>query len=825
MGSHATPSPAPPLDSPLPPLTHTLGVPRIGPRRELKRALERHWRGELGEAALAETARGLRRKGWEAQRQAGVDLVASNDFSLYDHVLDTLCLVGAVPARFDFAEARISTATMFAMARGGARGQRALEMTKWFDTNYHHLVPELGPGTTFRLAHDKPFEELAAARAAGLAAKPVLLGPVTFLRLAKAAEDAPAGFDPLSLLPPLLAVYAQVLQRLDRQGASWVQLDEPVLALDLPDAWRAALARSCELLRAAAPRLRLLVATYFGPLGANLDTFLRLPVAGLHVDAVRGRAELPDLLERFPRGRTLSLGVVDGRNVWRTDLAAAWAQLERARAAVGSEHLMIAPSCSLLHVPWSLRAEPAIPAEVRPRLAFAEEKLAELVTLARALRGAPMGAEIADSRRISGPVAPGLAARLPGGWLLGVGGCSPGAAAGRPVAGAGPLAGSDHPVAGDGRPGGAVRFAGLLTLAAAGDSSGALIRRLPYPARRRLQHERLQLPPWPTTTIGSLPQTDAIRGARARWRSGELDAAAYQATLERETAAAIAQQQAAGLDVLIHGELERTDMVEHFAEQLDGFVTTQQGWVQSYGSRYVRPPILHGPVRRRGPLTVRWARFAQALTSHPVKGMLTGPATILKWSFPREDQPLAATCAEIAAAIREEAIDLERAGIGIIQIDEPALREGLPLRSADRADYLAWAVACFRLAAGGVSPAAQIHTHMCYAEFADILPAVIALDADVLTIEATRSGRDAVAPFAAAGYPNEIGPGVWDIHSPHVPSAADMADRLARARAAGLPADRLWVNPDCGLKTRTWQEVAPALHNLAAAARALRASG
>ena len=736
----------------------------------MKRALEGYWRGEIDGAALKEAAQGVRLAGWRRQQEAGIDLVACNDFSLYDHVLDTACLVGAVPPRFDFHEARISTDTMFAMARGA----RALEMTKWFDTNYHHLVPELGPRTAFRLASDKPFAEFQEARAAGVRAKPVLLGPLTFLALSKPDPEAPAGFDRLALLEPLLAVYAEVLQRLDRLGAEWVQLDEPALALDLPVEVQRVYPLAYEALRAAAPRLQLLVAAYFGPLGANLPAFLQLPVAGLHVDAVRGRAELPALLDRLPRGRTLSVGIVDGRNVWRTDLADAWAQLERARAAVGTERLLIAPSCSLLHVPWSLRAEEQLPEPLRRRLAFADEKLAELATLARAMRGLPEGAAIADSRPEVRP----------------------------------PLE----------------RPAPLVALAADGDPGGALARRLPYPARRQLQRQRLHLPLFPTTTIGSFPQTDAVRTTRARWRAGEMDGAAYQQAIEQETAAGIAVQEAVGLDVFIHGELERTDMVEHFAEQLEGFAVTRQGWVQSYGSRYVRPPILHGPVRRRGPMTVRWARFAQSLTSRPVKGMLTGPVTILKWSFPRQDQPLARSCAEIALAIRDETTDLERAGIAIIQIDEPALREGLPLRSAERADYLAWAVGCFRLAAGGASPAAQVHTHMCYAEFADILPAVVAMDADVLTIEAARSGPDAVAPFATAGYPNEIGPGVWDIHSPAVPTAAEMVERLQRAAAAGLPIERLWVNPDCGLKTRSWQEVEPALRHLVAAARQLRDS-
>ena len=646
-------------------------------------------------------------------------------------------------------------------------------MTKWFDTNYHHLVPELSAETRFRLASDKPLAEFREAMQAGVRTKPVLVGPLTFLLLAKPDPDV-AGtgdFDRLrhQLLEPLLEVYAQVLRRLEALGADWVQLDEPALALDLRPDWRAAFGPTYQALSRAAPRLRLMVASYFAPLADNLDVFLQLPVDGLHVDAVRGAADLPRLMDRFPRGRTLSLGVVDGRNVWRSDLLAAWSHLERARAAAGAGSVMVAPSCSLLHVPYSLQAEEQLPPELVARLAFAEEKLGEVVTLARALRG-----------------------DVPG-------------ELGRPAAEAATATPSS-----------------LVALAADGDRAGALLRRLPYPARRSLQQERLGLPLLPTTTIGSFPQTDEVRAARARLNTGELDAAGYRAAMEIETARAISLQEAAGLDVLVHGEFERTDMVEHFAQQLEGFAHTRHGWVQSYGSRCVRPPIQHGPVRRRGPMTVDWAQFAQSRTSRPVKGMLTGPVTILKWSFPREDQPLALSCAEIALAIREEAVDLERAGLAVIQIDEPALREGLPLRAADRPAYLGWAVACFRLAAGGVSPATQIHTHMCYAEFADILPAVIALDADVLTIESARSALDALAAFGRAGYPNELGPGVWDIHAPQVPSIEQMADRLRAAMSAGLPADRLWVNPDCGLKTRGWREVEPGLRHLVAAARALR---
>ena len=755
--------------------THTLGFPRIGPRRQLKRALEAYWRGESDEAELLASARDIRLANWRLQRQAGIDLPASNDFSLYDQVLDTACLVGALPRRFRTGddEALLSTGTLFALARGDRRGP-PLEMTKWFDTNYHHLVPELSAETRFRLASDKPFAEFREALQAGVRTKPVLLGPITFLWLAKPDPDAPAPADlhqlKRELLEPLLAVYARVLRRLEALGAHWVQLDEPLLPLVERPGVREAYGRSYRFLAEAAPRLRLMVASYFAPLAENLETFLELPVDGLHVDAVRGAADLPQLLERFPRGRTLSLGVVDGRNVWRTDLLAAWSQLERARAAAGAGSVMVAPSCSLLHVPYSLQPEEGLPPELVARLAFAEEKLGEVVTLARALRG-----------------------DVPG-------------ELGRPAPAA-PAPPSDP----------------LVALAADGDRAGALLRRLPYPARRGLQRERLALPPLPTTTIGSFPQTDEVRAARARLQNGELDAAGYRAAMQAETARAIALQEAAGLDVLVHGEFERTDMVEHFAQQLEGFAHTRNGWVQSYGSRCVRPPIQHGPVRRRGPMTVDWALFAQSRTSRPVKGMLTGPVTILKWSFPREDQPLALSCAEIALAIREEVVDLERAGLAVIQIDEPALREWLPLRAADRPAYLSWAVACFRLAAGGVSPATQIHTHMCYAEFADILPAVAALDADVLTIESARSALDALAAFGRARYPNELGPGVWDIHAPQVPSVDQMTDRLRAAMAAGLPADRLWVNPDCGLKTRDWRQVEPGLRHLVAAARALRA--
>ena len=760
------------------PLSHTLGVPRIGPRRELKTALEAHWRGELTEAALLEVGRTLRVSAWRRQQTAGIDLPASNDFSFYDHVLDAACLVGCVPRRFDRDEGTISLATTFAQARGsGAPGGQPLEMTKWFDTNYHHLVPEVGPETRFRLASQKPFVEYREARAVGIATKPILLGPLTFLALAKPVPEAAAGWDRLALLPPLLAVYAQILERLAALGATWVELDEPALALDLEPDFRAAYGRAYASLRAAAPRLRLLVATYFGPLGQNLETVLGLPVAGLHVDAVRAPQDLAVLAERLARGRVLSVGAIDGRNIWRADLARAWATLERARGALGSEHVLVAPSCSLLHVPWSLAQETHLPRQLRERLAFAEDKLAEVATLARALRGDPVSAAVEAAGRATHPAPPA------------------------------PTAAADR----------------LVDLASAGDPSGALVRHHRYPVRQKVQQEALRLPPLPTTTIGSLPQTKNIRVARARFRQGDIDQAAYRTTLEAETARAIALQESIGLDVPVHGEFERTDMVEFFADKLAGFALTSNGWVQSYGSRCTRPPIVYGPIARRGPMTTDFWSFAQGLTSRPVKGMLTGPVTILKWSFARDDQPLALTCAQIARAIREEAVDLERAGARIIQIDEPGLREGLPLAATARPAYLAWAVACFRMAAGGVSPVTQIHSHMCYAELGEIFAAVVDLDADVLSIEASRSDPAALDAFVSAPYPNELGPGVWDIHAPQIPGPRQMAERLSRTEAAGFPRRRLWLNPDCGLKTRDWVEVEPGLRHLVTAARDLRA--
>lgn len=749
--------------------THILGYPRIGARRELKFALEAHWRGECSAAQLEDTARGLRAAHWAEQVRSGLDFVTVGDFSLYDHVLDHVQLLGCEPARFAFRGDEPELARYFAMARGAGRccggpGQ-ALEMTKWFDTNYHYLVPEFTPDSHFRPGSERLFAQVEEARRLSHPVKVVLLGPLTFLRLGKEKAD---GFSRLDLLPRLLPVYGQILARLAQQGVAWVQLDEPILATELTPAWQAAFEPAYATLTAAGPRL--LLASYFAPLAENTRLACQLPVHGLHVDAVRGAGDLPAVLDWLPAHKVLSVGIVNGRNVWRTDLDAAFARLRR--AAERRRELWLAPSCSLLHVPVSLEGETALDAEVRGWLAFAREKLNELAALKHALAGHPVDWSAAraqvEARRASPRVhRPAVAARL----------------------------------------------------AALANDAGW--RPSPFAVRRAAQRARLKLPPLPTTTIGSFPQTPALRRARAAWRRGELAETAYRAAMEGEIANAIRLQEALGLDVLVHGEPERNDMVEYFAEHLAGFAVTQNGWVQSYGSRCVKPPILYGDVARPSPITLDWTRYAQSLTARPVKGMLTGPATLFQWSFVRDDLPQSTVLLQLAAAVRDEVEDLERAGIAIIQIDEPALREGLPLRAAARADYLAAATRAFRLCAAGVADATQIHTHMCYAEFGDILPAIIALDADVLTIEASRSGMESVRAFARADYPNELGPGVFDVHSPHVPATEDMVGLLEYAATLFSP-ERLWVNPDCGLKTRTREEVEPALAHMVAAARTLR---
>ena len=765
--------------------THNLGFPRMGAKRELKRTLESFWAKKTSETQLFETAKAIRVENWQRQRAAGIDLIPSNDFSLYDQMLDTCALLGAVPERFHWCGGQVDLATYFTMARGvsgqgddcesGGAPAVALEMTKWFDTNYHYLVPELHDGQIFQLSSTKPFDEFAEALTLGIRTVPVLVGPLTFLLLGKARGGRHSeAFDRLALLPRLLPVYAEILRRLQTQGAEWVQLDEPVLCLDLTPEQRAALAASYAQLREGAPGLKLLVATYFGDLGDNLATTCQLPVNMLHFDAVRAPHELDRLLAALPLTMELSLGVVDGRNIWRNDFEHSLNLMQKAAAAIGSERLIVSPSCSLLHSPLGLKYETKLDAEFKSWLAFADEKLAEVALLARLINHDSDNPALTENRTA-------IARRR------------------------------QSPRIHD----------PLVKQRVEAMSSGDLQRQSGFSTRQAKQQTRFNLPLFPTTTIGSFPQTKEVRVARARFKKGELPAADYERFLEQQIVECVRWQDEVGLDVPVHGEFERNDMVEYFGEQLAGFAFTENGWVQSYGSRCVKPPIIYGDVHRPHPMTVRWTKFAQLLTQRPMKGMLTGPITILQWSFVRDDQPRRETAKQIALALREEVHDLEAANIGIIQIDEPALREGLPLRRADWPEFLGWAVDAFRLAASGVRDDTQIHTHMCYCEFDDILASIAALDADVISIETSRSNMELLGAFAQFHYPNAIGPGVWDIHSPRVPSADEMLG-LIRAAAKVIAKERLWVNPDCGLKTRRCEEVMPALKNMVGAARAAR---
>jgi 5-methyltetrahydropteroyltriglutamate--homocysteine methyltransferase len=749
------------------------GFPRIGLKRELKRALESHWRGEITADALQDAARELRQRHWRLASKAGADVVPCNDFSLYDHVLDTAVLFDAIPDRYRPVFASGHLDGYFAMARGHKRNGHdlhALEMTKWFDTNYHYLVPELQAGQQFQLAGDKPVAEFLEARALGHQARPVLLGPVSFLLLAKSVD----GSDRLALLDALLPAYVELLGKLAAAGATWVQLDEPCLVLDLDDEARAAYRRAYAAL-AAAGGPKILLASYFGALGDNLQVAASLPVGGLHVDLVRAPGQLDAVLDALSPTQVLSAGVIDGRNIWRSRPDKVLALLRKAQSRIGDERLWLAPSCSLQHVPIDLQAETALDPARRASMAFARQKLEELRTYADALAGhaeattalAAQQALLDAQAQSAGVVDAGVRARL-------------------------------------------------RTL-----SPQIALRRSSYATRHAAQAETLNLPPLPTTTIGSFPQTDDLRKARAAHRSGKLGDIAYDDLLKSEIARVVRFQEAIGLDVLVHGEPERNDMVEYFGEQMDGYLFTRLGWVQSYGSRCVKPPVIWGDIVRPAPMTVAWSSYAQSLTSKPMKGMLTGPVTMLQWSFVRDDLPRETVCRQIALALRDEVHDLEAAGIQLIQIDEPALREGLPLRRADWPHYLAWAVECFRITAGGVRDTTQIHTHMCYSEFNDIIEAVAAMDADVISIETSRSRMELLDAFVKFRYPNGIGPGVYDIHSPRVPDPAEMLELLRKALDV-LSVDQLWVNPDCGLKTRGWPEVEAALRGMVGCARQLR---
>ncbi|QTH22199.1 5-methyltetrahydropteroyltriglutamate--homocysteine S-methyltransferase [Rhizorhabdus wittichii] len=764
-----------------------LGFPRIGPRRELKTAVEAYWAGKTDEAQLFDTARRLRAATWDRQKAAGIAVIPSNDFSLYDQVLDTSVMVGAIPEIYRGLGAPDSLAVYFAMARGtrtdadnagcahghGKGGDvPAQEMTKWFDTNYHYMVPEVSPNQDFALATAKPVDHFREARALGHHTRPVILGPVTWLLLAKSKAE---GFDPLSLLPRLLPVYADLLGRLRDAGADWVQIDEPALVLDLSDAARAAYVSAYGEL-AKVDGIKLMLATYFGALGDNLKTALSLPVAGLHVDLVRAPEQLDAVLAGARKDLLLSLGLIDGRNIWKADLTALLDRYEpimKSRSA-----FQIAPSCSLLHTPIDLALETKLDPQVKDWLAFAAQKLEELSLLGLGLsngRYVISDELLANADSIQGRRNSPLtndrkvrdrAARITGDWAR---------------------------------------------------------RKAPFADRIKAQQARLNLPMLPTTTIGSFPQTAEVRKARSAHDKGELDTAGYERFLREETARAIAWQEEIGIDVLVHGEFERNDMVQYFGEQLAGFAFSRAGWVQSYGSRCVRPPIIYGDVSRPKPMTVAWWHYAQSVTVRPMKGMLTGPVTILNWSFVRDDQPREETCRQIALAIRDEVLDLEAAGARIIQIDEAALREGLPLRRADWQHYLDWAVESFRISAAGVADETQIHTHMCYSEFNEIIESIGAMDADVISIETSRSKMELLDAFVDYAYPNEIGPGVYDIHSPRIPTTREMEALLIKA-GERLSARQLWVNPDCGLKTRKWEDVKPALVAMVDAAKAARAA-
>ncbi|MEU6251202.1 5-methyltetrahydropteroyltriglutamate--homocysteine S-methyltransferase [Streptomyces sp. NPDC047043] len=752
------------------------GYPRQGPNRELKKAVEGYWKGRVTTDALHRTAAELRRANWRELADVGVHEVPTGDFSYYDHVLDTTLMLGAVPARHRAAVEADALDGYFAMARG-TQNVAPLEMTKWFDTNYHYLVPELGPDTVFTADSAKQVGELTEALALGLAPRPVLVGPVTYLLLAKPAPGVTADFEPLTLLDRLLPVYADVLADLRAAGAEWVQLDEPALVQDRTPAELTAVAHAYRNLGARTDRPKLLVASYFDRLGEALPVLAKTSVDGLALDFTGPAAANLDDLAAIGglSGKRLVAGIVDGRNVWINDLGRSLSTLATLLGL--ADRVDVAASCSLLHVPLDAGAERDIEPQIARWLAFARQKTAEIVTLARGLAHGTdtIAAQLAANRA-------DLASR-----------------AGSPI----------------------TRDPAVRARAAAVTDADAH-RSRPYAERAVAQRTHLRLPVLPTTTIGSFPQTAELRTARADLRAGRIDTAGYEERIRAEIGEVIAFQEKIGLDVLVHGEPERNDMVQYFAEQLTGCLATQHGWVQSYGTRYVRPPILAGDISRPDPMTVRWTTYAQSLTARPVKGMLTGPVTMLAWSFVRDDQPLAETARQVALALRDEVNDLEAAGTSVIQVDEPALRETLPLRAADRPAYLAWATETFRLTTSAVRPDTQIHTHMCYAEFGDVVQAIDELDADVISLEAARSHMQVARELAAHGYPREAGPGVYDIHSPRVPSVAEAAALLRKGLEA-IPAERLWVNPDCGLKTRGWPETRASLENLVAAARTVRA--
>jgi len=759
-------------------ITHNLGFPRIGAKRELKFALETYWQGQSSTEQLHAVASQLRQINWQLQSQ--LDFAPVGDFSFYDQVLDMSFTLGNLPARVQGFDGD-QLDNYFRVARGRSAqstqhhgqccsGVAAGEMTKWFDTNYHYIVPEFSADNQFSLDASRLLAQLAQAKALGVKAKPVIIGPLTYLAIGKAKDNS----DKLVLLDRLLPVYLELLNTLAAAGVEWVQIDEPILVTELESHWADAFAKAYEVLDSSA--VKLLLTTYFGQLKDNLSLVARLPVQGVHIDAINAQSEIEALISALPEDRVISLGVINGRNIWKTDLNALLNWLQPLHQRLG-DRLWIAPSCSLLHVPVDLDSEQKLDTEIKSWLAFAKQKLIELDTLSRALNDgvAAVHHELAEnhaaitSRRLS------------------------------------------------------TRVNNPQVKAAIENISATLGQRHSvYAVRAAKQAALLPLPKYPTTTIGSFPQTAEIRAARRDFKAGRIDLAAYTAAMQAEIAYCIEQQEKLGLDVLVHGEAERNDMVEYFGEQLNGYAFSQFGWVQSYGSRCVKPPILFGDISRAKPMTVEWTKYAQSLTSKPMKGMLTGPVTILNWSFVRDDQPRSVSCKQLALAIRDEVLDLEKAGVRVIQIDEAALREGLPLRKSQWQEYLDWAIGSYCISANGVADETQIHTHMCYSQFNDIIASIADMDADVITIETSRSDMELLDAFDNFNYPNQIGPGVYDIHSPNIPSEEHMVNLMQKA-AERIPAERLWVNPDCGLKTRQWSEVISALSNMVAAANKLRA--
>ncbi|HEX5155314.1 MAG TPA: 5-methyltetrahydropteroyltriglutamate--homocysteine S-methyltransferase [Parafilimonas sp.] len=762
--------------------THNLGYPRIGNHRELKKASEAYWAGKIPAHELEQSAKNIRLFNWQLQKEIGINVIPCNDFSYYDQVLDMSLMVGAIPERFHplMEELQINKLDLlFAMARGYQKDGydiTAMEMTKWFDTNYHYIVPEFTANQNFVLFSKKIINEFAEAKQNGFNAKPVLLGPVSYLLLGKEKE---AGFNRLDLINKLLPVYYEILKELDDTGAYYIQFDEPCLSLNLTQAERDVYTKTYNSIKQKFPHLQIILASYFECYGDNLQTVLQLPLHTLHLDLVRCPAQLDDILTtKFVQSKTqLSLGVVDGRNIWKNDFEQSLSLVKKAVSKIGKERIWIAPSCSLLHSPCNLDFETQLSAEIKQWLAFAKQKLEEVVILKQLANNETN--DVAKEKF------------------------------------------EDNKKANHSRKTSALIHNNDVKQRVAAITDKDASRKNAFEIRKQKQHEALRLPKFPTTTIGSFPQTKEVRSWRAKWKKNELTDEQYNQLLKEETEKAIRWQEEIGIDVLVHGEFERNDMVEYFGEQLAGFVFTENGWVQSYGSRCVKPPIIYGDVYRPHTMTVEWSSYAQSLTKKYMKGMLTGPVTILQWSFVRNDQPRSETCTQIALAIRNEVVDLEKAGIKIIQIDEPAIREGLPLRKENRQQYLNWAVKAFRIAASGVQDETQVHTHMCYSEFNDIIDSIAAMDADVITIETSRSQMELLEVFAEFKYPNEIGPGVYDIHSPRVPSKEEMIVLMEKAKAV-IPAEQLWVNPDCGLKTRGWNETKAALIEMVEAAKELR---